>query len=104
MDEELLKRVLVFEDFADKVGQIFTITFDDGPAIAMTLSEAELLKAQRLPPSGRPAFSLIFTVDVPEMIPQRLYRVEHEALGQAALFLVPVGKKPGGFLYQSLFN
>jgi hypothetical protein len=97
-------RKLVFEDFSDKVGQIFTITFDDAPGIAMTLTEAELLKTRQLPPGGRPPFSLIFTIDVPEMLPQRLYRVEQEALGQAVLFLVPVGKKPEGFQYQALFN
>jgi len=99
MDE----RVLVFEDFADKVGEIFSITFDDAPAIPMTLSVAELVKTQQRP-NTRPSFSLIFIIDVPEMLPQRMYRVEQEALGQIPLFLVPVGKKPEGFEYQALFN
>jgi Domain of unknown function (DUF6916) len=97
-------RKLVFEDFADKVGQIFTITFDDAPGIAITLTEAELLKTGQLPPSGRPSFSLIFVGDTPQMLPQRIYRVEQEALGQIELFMVPVGKKPEGFEYQALFN
>jgi hypothetical protein len=97
-------RQLVFEDFADKVGQIFTVTFDDAPCVAMALVAAEPLKAQQPPPAGRPPFSLIFVADTAQMLPQRLYRVEQEALGQVTLFLVPVGKKPEGFEYQALFN
>lgn len=97
-------RGLVYEDFADKVGKVFTIGFADGDAVALTLTEAELLKTCQLPPSGRPPFSLIFVGQSEQMLPQRLYWLEQEMLGQIELFLVPVGKKPEGFLYQALFN
>jgi len=99
-----MDRRLVFEDFSDKVGQIFSITFDDAPAIAMTLAEAELMPSSLKGADVRPAFSLVFLIDVPKMLPQQLYRVEQEALGQMDLFLVPVGKKPDGFEYQAMFN
>lgn len=97
-------RQLVFEDFSDKVGQIFTITFDDAPAIPIALTEAKALKQIPVPGMTRPPFSLIFVADTPQMLPQRMYRVEQEALGQIVLCLVPVGKKPEGFEYQALFN
>ncbi len=96
-------RVLLFEDFADKLGRAFVIREQDLPAISLTLIEAELLP-NRLKPGVRPPFSLIFVANTPQMLPQRLYHLEQEALGQITLFLVPVGKKPEGFEYQALFN
>jgi hypothetical protein len=39
----MIDRQLVFEDFADKVGDIFAIGEDGIPAIALTLMEAEPL-------------------------------------------------------------
>lgn len=100
----MAEKGLVFEDFADKVGEIFAVAEEGLPAVALTLSEAELLKARQLPPGGRPPFSLIFTADTPQMLPQRLYRMEQERMGAITLFLVPVGKNAQGFQYQALFN
>ena len=96
--------LLLFEDFSDKVGQAFVINFADAQAMSLTLTEAKPLKALPLPPNGRPPFSLIFTGEAERLLAQHLYWLEHEAMGQVELFLVPVGKSPQGFLYQALFN
>ncbi|HEY0107204.1 MAG TPA: hypothetical protein VGB91_14065 [Rhizomicrobium sp.] len=95
---------LVFEDFADKVGQVFTVGFADGPAVALTLAEAERLKAYHVPPDGRLPFSLIFLGPSEATLPQRLYWLEQDTLGQIELFLVPVGRDARGVQYQSVFN
>lgn len=95
---------LVYEDFADKVGQVFAITSDDAPAIALTLAEAELLHAGQGLRGGRPPYSLMFLSEDERVLPQRLYRLEQEALGEIALFLVPVGKDARGVHYQAVFN
>ena len=95
--------MLRFEDFENKVGHTFTIVEDECLATAATLTEAELLHA-RVPPGGRPPFSLIFVAKQERVLPQRLYRIEHEGLGTMALFLVPVGKDASGVQYQALFN
>jgi hypothetical protein len=50
-------RQLVFEDFADKVGEAFSINEPDMPALSLT--EAQFLKSPGLP-GVRPPFSLIF--------------------------------------------
>jgi hypothetical protein len=36
--------------------------------------------------------------------PQRIYRVEHEALDPLDLFLVPIGPRDGGMQYQAIFT
>ena len=101
-----MDRTLVFEDFADKVGQGFAIAVDDGAtSVAATLAEAELLNPGRGPDgSRRIPFSLVFVADHPAVLPQRLYRIEHEALGALAIFLVPIARDARGVSYQATFN
>jgi hypothetical protein len=64
--------------------------------------EAELVEVHELAgePGGRVPFSLVFEGGPRAPIPQRIHRVEHEALGALDLFLVPVG--PGR--YEAVFT
>lgn len=96
-------RQLIFEDFADKVGHVFAVSEQDFPAIPLTLTEAEPLP-NRLKPGVRAPFSLIFLAKDPRVLPQRLYRLEHDEMGELTIFLVPIGKDAEGVSYQALFN
>jgi hypothetical protein len=64
------ERRLVFEDFADKVDEVFVIGQDGVPAIPLTLNEAELLNPAFAPPGVRPPFSLTFFARDPRILPQ----------------------------------
>jgi len=99
-------RTLVFEDFADKVGQGFAIALDDdgGGAIVAILAEAEQRKPGRARDGSRAPFSLVFVAEHQQVLPQRLYRIEHEALGTLAIFLVPIARDARGVSYQATFN
>lgn len=97
-------RQLVYEDFADKVGQIFAVADETAPSIVLTLESAEPLKTPSPPLAGRSGFSLIFLSEDERVLSQRLYRIEQEALGAIGLFLVPIGKDKNGVSYQALFN
>lgn len=97
-------RKLVFQDFADKVEQIFVISDQNVPAIPLTLAQAELLPAKQARPGIRPPFSLTFLAKDPRVLPQRLYRMEHNELGDLTIFLVPIGKDAQGVSYQATFN
>lgn len=97
-------RVLVLEDFADKVGEVFTISEEAVPGIPLILTEAEPLSPARAPRGVRPPFSLIFLAKDPRVLMQRLYRMEHNELGELSIFLVPVGKDAEGVQYQAVFN
>lgn len=103
-----LDHALVFEDFADKVGEVFTISDEGVPGIPLTLTEAEPLTPAAQTATGphgvRPPFSLIFVARDPSVIPQRIYRLEHKGLGELSIFLVPVGKDANGVSYQATFN
>jgi hypothetical protein len=98
------QRALVIEDFADKVGEVFAINEQNIPAIPLTLAEAQPLNAGRTMPGARPPFSLIFLARDPRVLPQRLYRIEHNGLGEVTIFLVPIGKSAEGVSYEATFN
>lgn len=97
-------RQFVFEDFADKVGDAFTLSEEDLPAIALTLKEAELLNPAFAPKDVRPPFALAFLAEDPRVLPQRIYRMMHKGLGEVTIFLVPRGKNESGVTYQATFN
>ena len=40
----------------------------------------------------------------PRVLPQRIYRLEHNGLGELDIFLVPIGKDADGVSYQAMFN
>ena len=98
----MLDRVLVIEDFADKVGEVFAVSLQDAD-IALNLIESSPLPNRRGPDSRLP-FSLLFRGSDPRMLQQQLYRVTHGSLGEMAIFLVPVGKDDAGIQYQATFN
>lgn len=100
----MIDRPLAFEDFADKVGEVFAISEQDVPAIPLTLREAEPLNPTLAQPGVRPPFSLIFLARDPRVLPQRIYRMEHNGLGELSIFLVPIGKDAEGVSYQATFN
>jgi len=49
-------------------------------------------------------FSIIFLGPYEAPISQGIYRVEHEALGDLDLFLVPIGRDKEGVRYEAIFN
>lgn len=98
----MLDRMLVIEDFADKVGNVFAVSIEDAD-IALNLIEASPLPNRRGPEHRQP-FSLIFRAADPRVLPQQLYRLTHDDLGEMAIFLVPIGKDESGVQYQATFN
>ena len=98
------RKPLVFEDFADKLEQVFVISDQNVPAIPLTLAEAELLRTRAGMPGIRPPFSLVFLGKDPRVLPQRIYHMQHADLGMLEIFLVPIGKDAQGVSYQATFN
>lgn len=103
-DSDPSARALVFEDFRDKVGDVFTLSGEGLPGIPVTLMEAEPLNPAMAPRGTRPPFSLIFLAKDSRVLMQRLYCMEHNGLGEVSIFLVPVGKDAEGVRYQAVFN
>ena len=86
-------------DFADKVGESFSIRAGEG-AMAMTLETA-----QPLPAGVREAgsFRLVFRGPSEPALPQAIYAFAHGGR-TFDIFIVPIARDEGGMLYEAIFN
>ena len=53
---------------------------------------------------ARRQFALVFRGGPAPPLPQRIYRVEHQALGALDIFLVPLGPDEVGQRYEAIFT
>ena len=86
---------LTADDFAPLRHQPFALTADHAPRLELELVEVT--------GGGRP-FSVVFRGPGEPLLSQRIYRIEHPALGPLDLFLVPVGREPDGLRYEAVFT
>jgi hypothetical protein len=99
-----MTKPLAFEDFEPRVGDRFALSLDGLDGAALTLSEAQLYSERHQRQGGRPPFSLIFLGPGEFVLPQQIYALRHDALGELEIFLVPVGRDAEGVRYQAVFN
>ena len=78
---------LTLDDFAALLHERFRVDPGDRPPF-----EVELVEVSGIPrePGGRAPFSVVFEGGPSPSLPQRIYRVEHDALGALDVFLVPI--------------
>jgi hypothetical protein len=88
---------LTVDDFRALQGDRFRIVPDGAPAF-----EVELVEVTEIPrePGGRAPFSLVFRGGPNPPLAQRIFRIEHDKLGELELFLVPVAVDQ----YQAVFS
>lgn len=89
--------------FEPLVGQTFSLRpSPDSQSVELVLAEANALAHG----DGRPRapFSLVFTGPFEPVMPQRIYRLEHQAVGALELFLVPIGRKERAIRYEAIFT
>jgi hypothetical protein len=75
------------DDFRPLLNDRFRIAPDGAEAF-----EVELVEVTEIPrePGGRVPFSLVFQGGPNPPLEQRIYRVEHDGLGELEIFLVPI--------------
>ena len=94
---------LTYETFAGRIGETFRDTDAD---IALELLEVEDLTpiARHVPPDARKPFSLIFRGPAEPAVAQSIRPLAHDALGELAMFIVPVAREADGMRYQAVFS
>lgn len=91
--------------FEPLVGGTIRVHPSDGEPVSMEVAQVQGLGGE----SGdrRQPFSLLFRGPAEPVLPQAIYRIEHERLDALDLFLVPLGPEPDGdgrILYEAVFN
>jgi hypothetical protein len=97
------------DTFAGRVGERFRLDLDGAGTLELELVEFTDLSPRSAGPrrpdgTRRSPFSLEFRGPRDPVLPQRIYRLEHEALGGFDLFLVPVGRDQAGTRYEAIFT
>lgn len=91
---------LNLSSFSEHLNTKFRIRPDES-----TVVETELIVAEDLGSTPRQErFSLIFRGPHQPILPQMIYRIEHDVMGTLNLFLVPIGVEEDGLRYEAVFN
>jgi hypothetical protein len=53
---------------------------------------------------NREAYSLMFCGPLQPVLPQHIYRVGNESIGEVDIFLVPIGPQADGMGYEAVFT
>lgn len=97
--------MLTVDDFEPALGDTFTIAPSESSAAAtLRLTDVVRLTATGGRVQARAPFSLLFVSGSADVLPQGLYPMRHPALGDFDLFVVPVGRRDDGVLYEAVFS
>jgi hypothetical protein len=93
---------LTIDDFKDRVGETFTAGATEGRVLTLTLRSVDDL--QPGPDAERAPFSLEFSDEAQDHVPQQTVAIEHAKMGKFDLFVVPLGPGPDGMRYEAIFT
>lgn len=94
---------LTIEDFQDKVGQPYKVTFQ-GQEVTLILTKVTP-RQSNAPQQARKPFSLFFSGPPEVLLEQQMHTLTHGDLGELSIFLVPIGRDDrGGYDYQAVFQ
>lgn len=98
---------LTEEDFRKHLGTKFRVRLDEiegAPVVELELAEVVQYASLSHSRGDAQRFSVYFQGPGDIFLPQRIYRLEHEQIGERELFLVPIGQTEQGFRYEAVFS
>jgi len=96
---------LTHESFRPHVGTGFRVEYAPGTSATLTLAEVTVLGGGGgAGASRRQPFSLLFRGPRAPVLPQRIYRLDHERMGALDLFIVSLGPHGDGLRYEAIFT
>jgi Domain of unknown function (DUF6916) len=85
-------------DFRSAVDTSFIL--EGGHGLRLVEAQATGVRAAGM---ARDPFRLVFLGPADPILPQRTYRLRHEALGTLDIFLVPIARDASGTTYEAIF-
>ena len=97
-------RELTENTFRPHLMDSFQVRANETVTLNLRLVEVQGLKAGATAPRKDP-FSILFVGPKTPILPQKIYRTSHPAIGDFELFIVPVGPNKDGLMqYEAIFN
>ncbi len=98
---------LTEKEFSQHLNTKFRVnpdTSDIGQQVELELDEVKRYSGKADEQSGMERFSVFFSGPREVQLPQRLYRLQHDRMGEFEIFLVPIAQNDQGFRYEAVFN
>ena len=94
---------LTEKEFSQHLNTRFQLKLDD-QKVELELVEVKGYLPQAHEQTGMERFSVFFEGPGNASLPQRLYALTHEQMGEFEIFLVPISGNEKGFRYEAVFN
>jgi hypothetical protein len=94
---------LTEKEFSQHLNTKFQVKLDD-KNIELELVEVKGYPAGPNEQGGMERFSIFFTGPGDLKLPQHVYQLAHERMGEFEIFLVPVSGDDKGYRYEAVFN
>jgi hypothetical protein len=94
------------ENFTKQLGTKFRVRLEieGAPEIELELDEVKPFPVLSHSRSDVERFSIYFYGPGNFLLPQRIYRLEHEQMGELDIFLVPIAQDQRGLRYEAVFS
>lgn len=93
---------LTHASFEEHLDTPFRVHFGGEAPLEVVLFQVRLHEAHGGP--RKQPFSLYFRGPRQPVLPQQIYRLEHDRMGTMEVFLVPIGPDGQGMGYEAVFN
>src|SRR5215510_2262121 len=94
---------LTEREFSKHVNSKFNLALSDR-SLQLQLVEVKAYLPKGLEEQGMERFSAFFDGPGELLLPQRMYRLAHDVMGEFDIFLVPVSGDQRGYRYEAVFN
>ncbi len=94
---------LTEKEFSQHVGTKFHVKADER-GIELELIEVNGYAGQEIEQGGMERFSVFFAGPGDLFLPQRVYELKHERMGEFELLLVPIAGDDKSYRYEAVFN
>ena len=97
---------LTEKEFSQHLNTGFRLNLELDPPrqVELKLIEVKSYPSRAQEQSGMERFSVFFSGPAGLRLPQHVYRLQHETMGEFDIFLVPVAGTDQGFHYEAVFN
>jgi len=91
-------------EFAANLNSTFLVKVDASGPVELKLIGVKGHQSEVHPRTDMERFSVFFVGSEDHFLPQSMYSLSHENMGDFDVFLVAIGKEPDGYHYEAIYN